>query len=269
MRVLLAISDLALHGAQKQVVELARELDRRGHAVVVYTLNDDVPRAAELAGTGVEVVVDQKRMRLDPAVLGRLRRKIRGFRAEIVHGFLYDADIYVRIAAIGPGTEARLRELHLQVDLMPETAVGSKIAKAFEEYESVENLRICLLRAEVANPDLPQALEKLGAIVDDIACYKTVAETEDPTGSATKLLESGADWITFTSASTVEHFHTRFDLPALLKQFPQIKLASIGPETSKALSALALEPTVEARQHTIEGLVAGLLKTGRQVKKRL
>jgi glycosyltransferase involved in cell wall biosynthesis len=103
MRVLLAISDLALHGAQKQVVELARELDRMGHAVAVYTLNDDAPRAAELAGTGVEVVVDQKRSRLDPAVLGRLRRKIRDFRADIVHGFLYDADIYVRLAAIGTG----------------------------------------------------------------------------------------------------------------------------------------------------------------------
>ena len=101
MRVLLVISDLALHGAQKQVVELARELDRMGHGVAIYTLNDDVPRAAELAGTGVEVVVDQKRMRLDPAVLKRLRRKIRDFGAEIVHGFLYDADIYVRIAALG------------------------------------------------------------------------------------------------------------------------------------------------------------------------
>ena len=38
---------------------------------------------------------------------------------------------------------------------------------------------MCLLRAEVANPDLPDALEKLGAIVDDIAIYNTVAETED------------------------------------------------------------------------------------------
>jgi hypothetical protein len=35
MRVLLVISDLALHGAQKQVVELARELDRRGDGVCI------------------------------------------------------------------------------------------------------------------------------------------------------------------------------------------------------------------------------------------
>lgn len=169
----------------------------------------------------------------------------------------------VRIAAIGPGTAAKLRELHLQVDLMPEEAIGSKIAKAFDQYETIENLRICLLRAEVANPELPKALEELGAVVDDIACYKTVAETEDATGHAATLLEGGADWITFTSASTVEHFHVRFDLPALLKKFPQTKLASIGPETSKALATLAIKPTVEARQHTIEGLVAGLLKANR------
>jgi glycosyltransferase involved in cell wall biosynthesis len=103
MRVLLVISDLALHGAQKQVVELARELDRMGHGVAIYTLNDDVPRAAELAGTGVEVVADQKRSRLDFAVLKRLRRRILDWDADIVHGFLYDADIYVRLAAIGTG----------------------------------------------------------------------------------------------------------------------------------------------------------------------
>ena len=103
MRLLLVISDLALHGAQKQVVELARELDRLGHAVAVYTLNDDVPRAAELAGSGVEVIVDQKRSKLDLAVIGRLRRRIVSWRADIVHGFLYDADIYTRIAAAGTG----------------------------------------------------------------------------------------------------------------------------------------------------------------------
>jgi glycosyltransferase involved in cell wall biosynthesis len=103
MRVLLVISDLALHGAQKQVVELARELDRIGHAVAIYTLNDDVPRAAELQGSGVEVVVDQKRTRLDLAVIRRMHRKIVDFGAQVVHGFLYDADIYVRLAAIGTG----------------------------------------------------------------------------------------------------------------------------------------------------------------------
>jgi len=164
-----------------------------------------------------------------------------------------------RIAAVGPATANKLKELHLQVDLMPDEAVGVEIAEEFAQYESIENLRICLLRAEVANPDLPKALEALGAIVDDIACYKTVAETDDRDGAAARLLDEGADWITFTSASTVKNFHARFDLPALLKKFSVTKLASIGPETSKALKSLGLVPAIEAKEHTMEGLVQSLV----------
>ena len=165
-----------------------------------------------------------------------------------------------RIAAVGPATAAKLRELHLQVDLVPDEALGAKIAKAFAENESVENLKLCLLRAGEANPDLPCELEKLGAIVDDIAIYHTVAELEDPSGAGASLLEHGAAWITFTSGSTVEHFHGRFDLPKLLKKFPQIRLASIGPETSKVIRALGLTPALEAKDHTTDGLIAELLR---------
>jgi len=146
------------------------------------------------------------------------------------------------------------------VDLMPDEALASKIATAFDKFETVENLKICLLRAEVASPDLPKALEELGAIVDDIPVYKTVPETEDLNGAAASLAEDGADWITFTSASTAEHFHARFDLPQLLKKFTQTKLVSIGPETSKAIRALGLEPTAEAKDHSIEGMVHLLAK---------
>jgi uroporphyrinogen III methyltransferase / synthase len=164
----------------------------------------------------------------------------------------------VRIAAVGPGTAAKLQEVHLKVDLMPEEYLTKKIISAFQNYETIENLRMCLLRAQVANPDLPQALEEKGAIVDDIACYKTVPETEDRYGTAARFLEVGADWITFTSSSTVENFHARFDLPKILEKFPNTRFASIGPETSKALIALGVKPTIEAREHTIPGLVAAL-----------
>jgi uroporphyrinogen III methyltransferase/synthase len=169
-----------------------------------------------------------------------------------------------KIAAVGPATAAKLRELHLQVDLMPDEFVGNKIAGAFAKHSSIENLKICLLRAENANRDLPDALEEMSAIVDDIAIYKTVAETGDFFGAAESFLELGADWITFTSSSTVEFFHARFDLPKLLKKFPQLKLASIGPETSKAISALGLKPALEAKEHTTDGLISELLRAVRK-----
>ncbi|MFO1500766.1 MAG: uroporphyrinogen-III C-methyltransferase [Verrucomicrobiota bacterium] len=169
----------------------------------------------------------------------------------------------VRIAAVGPGTAAKLQELHLKVDLMPEEALATRIASAFESYQSIENLRILLMRAEVANPELPRALEKLGAIVDDVASYQTVAETEDINGAAARLVADGAEWIIFTSASTVEHFHERFNLPDLLRKFPKARLASIGPETSKAIAKLGLKAAVEANPHTADGLIRAVCRATR------
>ena len=169
-----------------------------------------------------------------------------------------------RIAAIGPATAAKLAELHLQVDLQPEESTGRKVAEAFAKFQTIENVKMCLLRAEAAHPDLPLALQELGAIVDDIAVYRTVPELDDPTGVTDRLLETGADWVTFTSGSTVKHFHARFDLPKLLQQFPQLKTASIGPETTKAIQALGLQPTLEAKTHTTEALLASLVKAERE-----
>ncbi len=104
MRVLFVISDLAFHGAQKQVVELSRELERAGHEVAIYTLNPDVGRKRELEGTGVEVIADRKRAKLDLGVVRRLRAKVRAWRPDVVHGFLYDGDIYARLAGAGLDT---------------------------------------------------------------------------------------------------------------------------------------------------------------------
>ncbi len=164
----------------------------------------------------------------------------------------------VRLAAVGPATAAKLKELHLKVDVMPEEYVAVKIATAMNNEGSIENLRILLMRAEVANPDLPAALEALGGIVDDVACYKTVPETEDTNGAVARLDEAGADWITLTSSSPAENFHARFNLPELVKKFPRLHIASIGPETTKTLASLGVKPTVEPRHHTIDGLVHAL-----------
>src|SRR5688572_4735884 len=70
----------------------------------------------------------------------------------------------LRIAAVGPATAAKVREYHLKVDLMPERFVTDEIAATFKKFQSIENLRILLMRAQVANPELVRALEELGAI---------------------------------------------------------------------------------------------------------
>ncbi len=169
-----------------------------------------------------------------------------------------------RIAAVGPATAERLASIHLKVDVQPKTHTAVAVVRAMSDFETIENLNVCLFRAEKANPDLPAELTAAGAIVDDIPVYQTVAEPEDRTGAGEQMIEHGAEWLTFTSGSTVEHFHARFDLPKLLKKYPKMRVASIGPETTTALETLKVSPHVEASPHTADGLVDGIRKAVRK-----
>lgn len=103
MRILYVISGLTFGGAEKQLIELAKQLVRRGHEVAIYTLNANVPRKSELTGSGVRLIIDQKQRKLDPAVILRIRRAISDWQPDVVHGFLFDGDFYSRLAAAGTG----------------------------------------------------------------------------------------------------------------------------------------------------------------------
>ncbi len=161
----------------------------------------------------------------------------------------------VRIAAIGPATAARVKAYHLSVDLQPEEFVAEAVLEAFGEAGGVENLRMLLVRAEKARDVLPDGLAAKGAIVDVAPAYRTVPETEDPTGARTRFVEEGADLITFTSSSTVEHF-----LDLGLPWPPQMMAASIGPITSQTLREKGHPPQIEAKQYDIPGLVEAILE---------
>jgi uroporphyrinogen III methyltransferase/synthase len=160
-----------------------------------------------------------------------------------------------RIAAIGPATAQRLKEFHLKVDLQPEEFVAESLVRAFRKEGGLENLRVLIARAEKARDLLPKELSALGAIVDEGFAYRTVPETRDDSGVRRRLLEEGADLITFTSSSTVENF-LALGLPWPAK----MQVASIGPVTSKTARERGLEVAVEARRHDIPGLVDAIRK---------
>ena len=91
-----------------------------------------------------------------------------------------------RIAAIGPGTEAKLREYGLAVDVMPKKFVAEGLVKAFrdarEEIGTIEHSTFLWVRGEEARRVIYDGLNALGAIVDECIAYKTEAETEDVAG---------------------------------------------------------------------------------------
>jgi uroporphyrinogen III methyltransferase/synthase len=85
-----------------------------------------------------------------------------------------------------------------------------------------------------------------------VALYETVAE---PLTEQQLRAVAGADFVTFTSSSTV-----RFFLDAAREHLsPATRLVSIGPVTSDALREHGLAPDVEAVRHDIEGVVEALV----------
>lgn len=159
-----------------------------------------------------------------------------------------------RIAAIGAGTAAKIREYRYAVDLIPERFVAEGLVDAFKKI-SIENQTVLWVKAAESREIVGDGLTALGGIVDECIAYRTVPETLDPTGARARLEEEGADLITFTSSSTVDHFL------ALGIEWPEGCVAgSIGPVTSQTLRKHGVKPEFEANPHDIPGLVAAIVR---------
>ncbi len=156
-----------------------------------------------------------------------------------------------RVAAIGPGTARALAEHGIAADIVPERYVAESLVEALAELP----VRYALIaRAREARDVLPDALRARGAEVDVLELYETVAEPLSPPALAAAR---AADYITFTSSSTVRFFLEAAGGSADLS--PATRIVSIGPVTSATLREHDLEPDVEAADHDIDGLVATLL----------
>jgi uroporphyrinogen III methyltransferase/synthase len=160
-----------------------------------------------------------------------------------------------RIACIGPGTAEKIRERHLAVDLMPEKDfVAEGLVKAFGQHQNMENITVLWVKAAETREIISKELTKMGAIVDEAIAYRTIPEREENLEALARLKSEGADLITFTSASTFEHFlDLKVELPA------KCLIASIGPVTSAAIHDKGLEPDLTAKTHSIPGLVEAIV----------
>jgi len=157
------------------------------------------------------------------------------------------------VAAIGPGTAAALAAHGVVADLVPERFVAEGLLEVFPSRDAPPGAgsgKVLLARAATARDVLPRGLEQLGWQVEVVEAYRAVRPEAPP-----KLLEAvaSADAVTFTSSSTV----TGFLEMAGRDRLPPV-VASIGPVTSATARAAGLVVTVEAREHTVDGLVEAL-----------
>jgi uroporphyrinogen III methyltransferase/synthase len=157
------------------------------------------------------------------------------------------------VAAIGPATAAELEHRGIRADVVPERAVAEALVEALQDVPLTRR-RALVARASEARDVLPDALRERGAEVDVVALYDTVAE---PLSEQQRELAARADYLTFTSSSTVRNYVEAGG------SVDGARVVSIGPVTSATARELGLTVHVEAGRHDIDGLVEALLEDAR------
>ena len=231
---------IAVTRARAQASGLAAKLRALGAEVVEAPAIRIVPLpggAPDLDGTDLVCLTSPNGARL---LFDRLRAA--GLDARALHGRT--------VAAIGPGTSRALRDHGIEPDVVPERSVAESLVEALQP---IPVTRALIARAAEARDVLPDALRERGAQVDVLPLYETVTEELDDDARAAAL---NADYITFTSSSTV----TRFLDAAGGPPSASTRIVSIGPVTTQTLRECGLEPQVEARRHDIEGVIAAILE---------
>jgi uroporphyrinogen-III synthase len=165
------------------------------------------------------------------------------------------------IGAIGPATARALEQHGLRAAFVPTAYVAEAI---LDEIGDVAGQRILLPRADIAREALAAGLRAKGALVDEIAAYRTVPG-DGARSLVARLQRQEIDAVTFTSSSTVRYLldgleAAGLERPAARALLQHAAIACIGPITAATAGEEGLRVDVEAREYTGDGLVAALVE---------
>jgi uroporphyrinogen III methyltransferase / synthase len=228
-----------------------------------------VERITELGGLAVELPTIQ----IEPIQATVLKETIRQIKS-------YQHIIFTSQNAVSLFIDS-LKELGLDLRCLSDsqiTSIGAITTKTLEAYQCIpdfvastyssegvletlksvlkETDHVLLPRSKKGNKGIVESLEQL--------CHLKVLEIYDTVivaQSRETILEAleGADWVFFTSGSTVDHFiqmihEAEVELPK------ELQLLSIGPMTSERLIQLNQPLFIESPLQTMEGMLECLIE---------
>jgi uroporphyrinogen III methyltransferase/synthase len=166
------------------------------------------------------------------------------------------------IAAVGDTTVAELKAHGIAADIVPDKFQSIALLPLVPH-----GVRTAVIRAEEGRDELLDELRRRGSEVDLAVAYRTKAADHDLDELRQSLDQ--IDAVTFTSASTVEHFFGKLTEDERARVAKRALLASIGPTTSDAIRKFGFEPGVEAANASVAALhdsvIAALPRIGHGV----
>jgi uroporphyrinogen III methyltransferase/synthase len=165
-----------------------------------------------------------------------------------------------RLCAVGPGTAEKLASYGIHADLVPGEFSAEGVVAAMLAAGPMQGGRVLLPRADIGREVIASQLRQAGAEVTDVVAYRTVLEDspqEDPDVYG-MLLNGQIDVVTFTSPSAVRNFVRVYGTEQSADLLGRAVVAVIGPATAEAARQLGIPVSVEARAHTVPGLVEAI-----------
>ena len=173
----------------------------------------------------------------------------------------------LKVAVVGRKTAEALANYGIKPDLVPTDFVADALVEELIKQNHVlSNQKMLFPRVESGGREiLVEQLQQHGAIVDAIAAYESrCPEAIDPV-ALTAIQNQRLDAIAFASSKTVKHFCLLLDRVAPQETWQvwiaRVKIASIGPQTSKTCDELIGRVDCEALEFTLNGLVDAIGKS--------
>jgi uroporphyrinogen-III synthase len=160
-----------------------------------------------------------------------------------------------RVAAVGEATARAAAAAGWTVHLIPAVQTAAALVPALARAGVGPGTRVLFPASEIAREPLEKGLAELGAEVTRVTAYRTVPTALDVESSAAALDDPSVRVITFTSPSAIEGLRSALGEAVFRAAADRLVMATIGPTTASAARAAGAARVIEARDHSLDGLV--------------
>ena len=153
-------------------------------------------------------------------------------------------------AAIGPATASVLEAAEIAVEFQPSRNDAATIG---EELPVKRDDGVLLVRGNLADPGLPDALQTRGAQVDDVAAYRTTVAPASSRELLRHAIAAGPiDAVVLTSGSTAEGLATLGSQEGVdIRSIPAV---CIGSQTARGATAAGFQVLAVSPSHDVRAL---------------
>jgi hydroxymethylbilane synthase len=168
-----------------------------------------------------------------------------------------------RICAVGRKTAEKLESENVVVDLTPDRFTAEALAEDFAERfgmrQQLYGSRMLLPASRTTRDVIRPAMEKIGVYVEVVEAYQTMTPAAKGENVARLLRNAEADYIVFTSPSTVANLAAILETDHLAPHLADTRVACIGPVTAEAARSHSLTVHIQPEEHTGQAVVTAIV----------